>query len=438
MKTLEPNIDAQLCELLGGSEQERLQRKFASIFNYRFNCIKAKGCPETGTVIEWGDPKRPLDNEDLFVNWNNPSEFVGVSFNTNTSYALLDVDAGSEYHPIPQLDKIEEALKSVGINKINWYHSSGSNGWQTNWYHLSENNGWHGYIPFDRSMPTWGVACVLDQTLSEAGFNIARGQLEIFPNRKSWGSKYNSHRIPLQSGFELSKEEISYFLMDWDEAAEENDAELFFSKIEPARKWFKSQQYTSLKKDGRTVNSDVQSKLTTWYTNLRKTIDKGWTGSSQTNDILKDIAQYHRVFNSAEADTIEKLAELIEQTAVKCPGYSKYCNHQHKIKKRAIDYARNCWKKYHPYDGYTIKNYVKKDPSENKNFLKAEESKRKILAAIESLKSRGEKVTQRAISKEAGISLKTVNKYKEWMVQVAQPTSLEPVSQGSQSPQRAI
>lgn len=417
---------SQVLEIFSEAEREEFlkeifgnltsdQREFASIFRYRFDCIQGKGCPETGTGVKWFSPKRPLDDEDLFVNWRNPEEFVGVSFNKQTSYALLDVDAGSDYHPIPQLDRIEEALKSVGINKINWYHSSGS-------------NGWHGYIPFDHTIPTWGVACVLAQALTESGFKIAKGQLEIFPNLKTWDSKYNSHRLPLQAGFEFAKEEIGYFLMDWKEAAVANNAESFFSKIEEAKAWVKNQKISKIKEEAETnnasknfiplkkgkdsINPNVKSRAAIWYENLQETIKTGWTADGQTNDILGDVAAYHRVFNP-EVGSVEKLAKLVEQTAISLPGYNKYCDHTHHISKRAGDWAKSAWKKYRPFGSCTHKTYEKKSPEENKNLLKVEESKLKITTAIENLKSRGEKITQRAVAREAGISVNTVLKHKE-------------------------
>lgn len=389
--------ERELTELFTQIYTPTLQDQYTSLFPYRYDPITGVGGSD-GTGVSWITAQKYLTNEELTINWRNPNRFVGVTFGKNTSYALIDIDVDSQYHPHCQIIKVEDALAKVGIHQVNWYKSSSS-------------EGWHGYIPFSKEISTWTVAVVLTQALTTAGFEIAKGQLELFPNTKSWNSKYNSHRLPLQSGFEFTKDELNWFLLDWEEAANLNDADLFESYSEEARSWFKSRKLSNNQFNNKSEFTAKGQKSTNWYNNLQATLKEGWTAKSQTNDILGDIAALHRVFT--KASSVEELASMVIETATNLSGYQQFCNHQKEIVKRCTEWARCAWKKYRPLGSVNQKTYVKKTEEENKNLVKLKEIRAKIAEALVNLRKSEVKITYRLLAKEAGVSINSISKHKD-------------------------
>jgi len=408
--------ERELTELFKQIYTPTLQDKFTELFPYRYDPIIGVGSLD-GTRVSWITAQKYLTNEELIINWRNPNKFVGVTFGKNTKYALIDIDVDSQYHPHYQIIKVEDALTKVGINQVNWYKSSGS-------------EGWHGYIPFNKEISTWTVAVVLTQALTTAGFEIAKGQLEIFPNTKSWNSKYNSHRLPLQAGFESNKDELNWFLLDWEEAANSNDADLFESYSEEARSWFKSRKLSNNQFNNKSGFTAKGQKSTNWYNNLQATLKEGWTAKSQTNDILGDIAALHRIFT--KASSVEELASMVIETATTLPGYQQFCNHQKEIVKRCTEWARCAWKKYRPLGSLNQKTYVKKTEEENKNLIKLKEIRAKIAEALVNLKESGVKVTYRLLAKEAGVSINSISKHKD-LLTLNGLTSVSPLEEAAVS-----
>lgn len=395
LSILSPLEQAQFITSLTGGLSE-LEQRFVELFPHRYSWIKGYGHLIYGTNVDWLHIRGRLYDDELVINWSSPDTFIGVGFGKYTKYILLDIDADSKYHWTAQRVQIEEAIEKVGVNQVNWYESSGS-------------EGLHGYIPFSEEIHSFGAACLITKTLKEAGFEIKDGQLEVFPNLRSYNSQHKSHRLPLQSGFGCTLPE---FIEQWDEAAGENDAVLFNSLIQDAGNWVKQQKLIRIQKGLETGNA------ADWFKHLEETIKLGWTGYSQTNEILGVIAIYHRVFNS-ECDSVNKLSELMLQTATNCPGFKEYCGHKSHIKQRCEDWAKSCWKKYYRYVRGVGAAYVKKSPEENKNNIKTLDSQQKIKQAVASLHSKGLGISIRSVAKEAGVSTKTVSKHKDLLLDLA-------------------
>jgi hypothetical protein len=150
-----------ILEILRPSEQQVLlsqigygaERKLLKLFPYQYDWLKGKGCPETGTGMQWFKPKWVLTDDELLINWTNPKEFVSVSFGSNTNHIVFDVDVNSPYHWVTERIKLEQCLEQAGINQVNWYRSSGS-------------GGLHGYIPLDKKVQTFDATCVIHYLLS--------------------------------------------------------------------------------------------------------------------------------------------------------------------------------------------------------------------------------------------------------------------------------
>lgn len=105
----------------------------------------------------------------------------GCRWGEQTRYAVLDVDATSEYHNELGLARLRHVLSSVGLARLQLHQSS-------------ESGGWHIYLSFTDWVSAEALHACLKDWLKKEGFEIRAGQLEIFPSN-------NGLRLPLQGGF---------------------------------------------------------------------------------------------------------------------------------------------------------------------------------------------------------------------------------------------
>ena len=344
-------------------------QRLAQLFSYGWNWIEA---PNEGGTVAWKTvDKFPLKPRVLWQRWQDPSVLVGVRFDKQTAYAMVDIDAGSPYHG--RLNEIQEALETIGLESTVALRSSFSGG-----YHI--------YIPLGRSHPTFGVACAIRQCLEAQGFIVNPGELEIFPNEKAFGKSwlgefvdYNAHRLPLQpsTGAALvgydgtpTTNSLAIFLAAWDNAVKVNALtdDTFTEAIGIAR--------ANRRRRGRRATGPVEE----WREDLQAIISEGWTGPKQTNQLLKDIATYGRVF---ERLCGVELAEYVERIATSRPGYGQWCGHQHEIWKRATMWARAAEKYYWPLGDEPLRNREKMPDG---NALKAREARDRIADAMQHLR----------------------------------------------------
>ncbi|NER84069.1 MAG: hypothetical protein F6K42_31925 [Leptolyngbya sp. SIO1D8] len=160
------------------------RQRLAELFQYPWKWIYT---PNTGDSNDWKTNENyPLKPRVLWARWQDAAQIIGVRFGRFTRYALLDIGQDSQYLDV--VSNLQYALTTLGIVRTIPIRSSDSGG-----IHL--------YIPLPQQYPTFSVACALQQCLETQGFEIAPGQLECFPNVKSyeWAfSEYNGHRLPLQ------------------------------------------------------------------------------------------------------------------------------------------------------------------------------------------------------------------------------------------------
>ncbi len=266
----------------------------------------------------------------------DPDTFVGLSFAPTTHYALLDIDVASPYHPSNNEKLFKEllgALEDIGFNEFIIIQSSWS-------------GGIHIYLVLPKEVPTYKLAVMLKLTAIRSGFMVKDGTLEIFPNAKSFNKNhptpYKAHRLPLQDGsfllnsdFQPYSNNIKKFLDLADSAAKAQDIDLVEAAIEAADK---AKAFRHIKGDG--------EKATLFAKDLNEQIQEGWTSFGQTNDLLRVIGTYGRVFEALDGNA---LADYIASTAQSLPGYYEFCRHQHHIHRRAREWARCVEKFYYPY-----------------------------------------------------------------------------------------
>ena len=118
----------------------------------------------------------------------HPRFFIGCRAGKASRFAVLDIDQNSKYHNKPALDKLLQVLFQAGLERSSLYRSSYS-------------GGWHLYLFFDEPITSVDLRRQLVRLLSLSDFEIAKGQLEIFPCPGVGESLGLGLRLPLQPGF---------------------------------------------------------------------------------------------------------------------------------------------------------------------------------------------------------------------------------------------
>jgi hypothetical protein len=384
--------------------------RLCELFPYLWNTIAAPNevKPEWETLN-----KHPLRPRVLWQAWQDKTKLVGVRFGTDTLYGMLDIDRQSPYHPDQDpeaLSTLRAALETIGIYRTVLITSSDS-------------GGLHLYIPLPYAVPTFGLASALKQCVEAQGFEVAPGQLEIFPNTKAYGFggefiEYNAHRLPLQpaSGSVLLDEDgnptsgdLGRFFAAWDRAASGQSLEEVRAAIAIARSNGNKRRRRRL-----TIVED-------WQQDLQTEINEGWTGYGQTNALLKTIACYGVVF---ERLTGEALAAFVQSTATNAPGYEDWCRHQPEITRRSTVWARAAEKYYWALGtepkregGFTGAPEGSNVIPINQNAQRALDAQRRIREAVERLITAGElpaeATPRKAALERQGISGRTLYKYPD-------------------------
>jgi hypothetical protein len=387
-----------------------LQTKLSNIFHIGFNFITAENTPKP----KWRtNRKYRLTRGEFVKRYSDELTLLGVSFSTTTKYFMLDIDQWSKYHPardLPAFKKICQILEKLGLVSLDIIRSSDSQG-----IHL------YGWLP--EAVSTIRLATLLHVNLIDAGINIAKGQLECFPNPKPYGEKgnytyYNSHRLPLQPNtggllldqdgeIILTAENLTHqnmlagFLRRVEQSAQAQDMELLHRLMDRCYA-----KYTSNKGIAKYQHhhKDYTEVAREWKENLELTIQTiGWTAHGQTNTLLPNFIAYGTVFLGLKS---EELENSIYDLILAAPGYQEYCRHKHEIKSVIKDWVKNTERQdyYVEYCGFparsgisphTIVKQIKTSRNEhNQNIAKRTEQRLKtILSELKELpKKVGDKI----------------------------------------------
>ncbi|MBD2258324.1 hypothetical protein [Pseudanabaena sp. FACHB-2040] len=323
----------------------------------------------------------PLRPRVLWSLWQDANTLIGVRFGQTTRYALIDLDAGSPYRSnnggkdqsAESIATLRAALETIGIARTLLIRSS--------W-----NGGLHLYVPLPEAVNTFNLAVALEGCLKAQGFEIKPGQLEIFPNPKTYGVtifvEYNAHRLPLQPGsgscvlddaLQPVTDSLSHFLWIWEQAAEAQDMEMLHRALSVGR--------NNRRRRARRTLSLTQ----TWRADLEIEIAEGWTDYGQTNRLLKTIACYGVVFERHQGTA---LIDYICRIAPHLPGYRQYCRHQGEIRRRAIAWARAAEKYYWPMGSPTST-----ESTPNQNEVRSQDARCRIQRAAQQLLTLGQMPT---------------------------------------------
>ncbi|MGI0488873.1 bifunctional DNA primase/polymerase [Pantanalinema rosaneae CENA516] len=415
----------RLPEPLPGDPQGK---RLCELFNHPWYPIVAATPEDAQAKPQWQTLKRyPLRPRTLWNQWQDANQLVGVRFGNQTQYALIDLDTQSQYRLPDAISAIRQALETIGICRVIPIQSSWSGG-----VHL--------YLPLPEAVATFDLALAVKRCLEVQGFEVAPGQLEIFPNVKSWGNpakgqyiQYNAHRLPLQPGtgsFLLDDDlqpigtDLASFFQQWDSATPQQDLTLLQLALNQARANHK----------GNYQPPTASKVIDAWKQDLEREMAEGWTGHGQTNHLLKTIACYGIVFQSL---TGTALVDYVEQTAIASAGYTEWCRHQLEIRQRSQDWAEAAERYYWELgtDGeregnvHAANNIVPMRRN-RRNQEKALDAQARIQQAVKTLAALGQlpdDLSKRgdAIVVQARCSKQTLYKYQELWQPKYDPQNLE-------------
>jgi hypothetical protein len=330
--------------------------RFLSLFPHRFDYIWADHV-QPGKPVNWQTESRhPLSDRQI----RQGSHLYGVRFGSDTNYCMLDIDAGSLFHPSRDrwaVSRILETLEPLGLVASVACSSSYS-------------GGLHLYFPIQNRQKSWELALTVSTLLERSGFKLMPGQLELFPNPKNYSasgeqSLFNAHRLPLQLGSYLLNEQLEpvwtsedWFVQRWQSAQTQNELNrALLNRIVLEAK--RSRSYR------------LSGKADKFIQDLNTEISLGWTGFGQTNYLLGRIAMrtyiFHAVLTGEEPLTGLALVQEIVKIAKSLPGYDEWCRHHPDLEERAAEWA-SCVEssRYFPYGSAQGKFKAKsRDGSEN-------------------------------------------------------------------------
>ncbi|MEO0988978.1 MAG: hypothetical protein AAFY20_26075, partial [Cyanobacteria bacterium J06639_14] len=279
----------------------------------------------------------------------------------------------------------------------------------------SHSNGLHLYMPLAEPVKTFDLAVALHECLKAQEFEIAKGQLEIFPNVKTYGVEriilYNGHRLPLQpvtgsclldDNLNPMSDSLAQFFGLWDGAVAHQDMDELRHALKIGRDNHRQRPRRS---------QPSLSKVEVWRQDLETDMQTGWTGHHQTNHLLKVIACHGHVFLELEGEDL--MAHTLN-TAIHLPGYRQYCRHQCDIRIRVRAWCKAVQNYYWPLSSDPKRDQrTKVPPSLNLNDQRAEDARQRIRAAMQALQDREAlpaaiKQRAEAIAREAHISSKTL------------------------------
>lgn len=387
--------------------------EFFSLWPNRYDYICAERPKSPGDRPKWRTERRHPITARLFQQGHY---LIGVRPGRKVSYLLLDIDAGSRYHPSQSpgaIARLQEALEPLGLVESIICTSSYS-------------KGVHIYFPFEGEQKSIELAEVVSLVLHNAGFQIMAGELETFPNPKLYSdgtpTLFNAHRLPLQEpGSQLLNRQLepiitiserNEFIRQWKQAQSRNSVEE--ESLEEIKKRLKRRGYRRL-----------SSKAEKFLNDLEAEIAPGWSGAGQTNYLLGRIAMkeyiFHHMLSGGNPLRGEELAEAIAERAKSLPGYGEHCRHQREIEKRSAEWGRSIEKsqQYYPYGS---RRKSKASPRESAsemswNEKQAKGARERIQKALADLLERGELPSGITARRKAiaayGISQSTLSKTKE-------------------------
>lgn len=360
--------------------------------------------------------------------------FRGTFWDAQTNYAVLDIDASSQYHSTEKLARLLAAVESVGL--------AGT------LYQSSDSSGWHLYLPFTEDEKSSEVEHTLKRWLKALGYEIRGGQLEIFPSG-------NALRLPLQAGFawlnpdgelvqrreDLTLEQaVTKFLRDREQNA--RDWQNARSRIE--RQIYAADRAAGIEDQARQERLETDSfeklfsrgKIQENWEKGRRLWEEGLSAAGQRHDAVLFVGHYLWCGDSEKgiaalpgSKNDEYRAKLIEHWLIQ--KHNGFCRHIDQNKwKEITDQIRRAvnWRgdgQARQYEPYRVTDRLLKrlialyrktgklwtiEEFEKANQDRRLEARARIAEAVVTLEDQGRVITIAEVARRAGAHWSTVKK----------------------------
>lgn len=244
----------------------------------------------------------------------DPSRLIGLRhFSGETNYIILDIDHASKYRSIDSIREICHRMSSIGLKLPIFIQSS-------NKHDIC--NGIHIYWFLDGKYSTPLLYELIYTLLEYYHFVEESGQLEIFPSR-SEDIKYKSKpvRLPLQanSGSYILDENLQPYTNSVDELNRLIPLNLNipnFSIVE------------SIDEPNEIAESE---KIKIWRKNVNALLSRGFTSSSQTQQLIR--AAIDKTIVLDKITDLNIICDKVKFIIINLNGYTQYCGHQRNIDK---------------------------------------------------------------------------------------------------------
>jgi hypothetical protein len=203
----------------------------------------------------------------------------------------------------------------------------------------SESEGLHIYYPIPISVSSYYLSKTAQYALESAGFKLASGQLELFPNAKRYDpdgkTSFRAHRLPLLKGsfllnpqtLEPYSNALPDFLSAWNLCSENQDSHQLITSI------------TETKERERANRRSRYRGKRSSQGNLYDLSHLRWSGSGQTNDLLGYATWIGYAVEGLRTE--ESLSSWVVEWARNAPGYGEFCDHKYEIERRCRHWARS-------------------------------------------------------------------------------------------------
>lgn len=363
--------------------------------------------------------------------------FRGCAWAHKTRFAVFDIDPGSRYQTVQELQKLTALLAAVGLTAKP--------------YQSSSRGGWHLYQFFDEWADSDEVKNTLKAWLKAYGYKIKGGTLEVFPSG-------NGLRFPLQTGFgwlnqngKLTKrreeleldEALASFLTDmetnarnWSEAKRRIDSQLFSAGTSAGAGAQEREERVTIEGLEQLYTRGLDHEL---YQRGREYWLNGLTASGQRHDAIVSIGHYLwygdvslglRALPSprnagARADLISAWLREKHNGQSKTINAGGWCEVQADIES-ACSWSRQDTqvreKESYPLTDRLVNRLVETKTLTPEDFAKANRRKEgaaraKILRAFRQCIDSGEQITRNKLAEMTGCSPNTVSKHGDiWML----------------------
>lgn len=262
------------------------------------------------TIKGWMAPN--LVGKHLGIGGGSP-RVLSVAPAHTTTWAVVDIDEGSRYHPASAGGEgeapVRAALASIGLVEPLEFQSSSSTGVHL-WYPLGE------------AVRTFDLARALQAACRGAGLDLRGGVLELRPNVKGHDADYLTIRAPLTGegnglwvdGLGLC-DDLKVLRLFWEKAQAMN-------RLDPSAESHRLRGDASPYRQG-----PCQGPRT-----LQQALDRlaeGFTGPGQTQELKLAALQVAGILEGlSNPDVIrERCVELVSSA----PGFAQFCGHQGEI-----------------------------------------------------------------------------------------------------------